>query len=105
MTRDEQEMLLSMLQPLLDSGLISEVMEFVKGGKEATVYRCRGPADGRGGRTRADYFAAKVYRPQKYRRFQNDAAYQDGRVILNARDRRAVKKRSAHGQQVHQGMW
>ena len=100
MTRDEQELLLSMLEPLLESGLISEVMEFVKGGKEATVFRCRA-----GARTRTDFFAAKVYRPEKYRCFRDDAAYQNGRVILDARARRAVKNRSSFGREVHQGLW
>jgi RIO kinase 1 len=100
MTRDEQELLLSMLEPFLDSGLISEVMEFVKGGKEATVFRCRA-----GERTGKKHFAAKVYRPRKYRRFRDDADYQSGRVILDARARRAVKKRSTFGQEVHQGLW
>ena len=41
MTRDEQPILYAMLDSFLDSGVISEVMEFVKGGKEATVFRCR----------------------------------------------------------------
>src|SRR5688572_26071831 len=100
MTRDEQESLLSMLESFLDSGLISEVMEFVKGGKEATVFRCRA-----GGRTGAAFFAAKVYRPQKYRRFRDDADYQNGRVILSSRARRAVQKRTSFGREVHQGLW
>ena len=62
MTRDEQPILLAMLDSFLDSGVISEVMEFVKGGKEATVFRCRA-----GARMKVKYFAAKVYRPRKYR--------------------------------------
>src|SRR4051794_12680196 len=108
MTRDEQVLLLSMLDSFLDSGLISEVLEFVKGGKEATVFRCRAGRSSRdGARNGAGerFFAAKVYRPQKYRRFRDDANYQDGRVILDARARRAAKKNSAFGQQVHQGLW
>jgi RIO kinase 1 len=100
MTRDEQELLLSMLESFVDSGLVAEVMEFVKGGKEATVFRCRA-----GERTGTDFFAAKVYRPQKYRRFRDDADYQNGRVILDARAARAVKKRTAFGREAHQGMW
>ena len=100
MTRDEQELLLSMLDSFLDSGLISEVMEFVRGGKEATVFRCRAGA-GRG----AVYFAAKVYRPRQYRRFRDDGDYQNGRVILSARARRAVNKRTDFGHKVHQGLW
>ena len=103
MTRDEQVLLLSMLDPFLDSGLIGEVMEFVKGGKEATVFRCRA---GRGAGGRGDHFyAAKVYRPRQYRRFRDDADYQSGRVILDSRARRAAKKRSGFGHEVHQRLW
>jgi RIO kinase 1 len=100
MTRDEQVLLLSMLDSFLDSGLISEVMELVRGGKEATVFRCRA-GERRGG----GYLAAKVYRPRRYRRFRDDADYQSGRVILDARARRAAKKRTAFGHEVHQGLW
>src|SRR5688500_17174392 len=87
MTRDKQPILYAMLDSFLDSGVISEVMEFVKAGKEATVFRCRaGSAGGRrGDAPRGEqYYAAKVYRPRKYRRFRNDAPYQNGRVILGA---------------------
>ena len=97
MTRDEQPILYAMLDSFLDSGVISEVMEFVKGGKEATVFRCRA---GNGG-----FVAAKVYRPRKYRRFRNDTPYQNGRVILSSRGRRAVAKRSEFGHEVHQRLW
>jgi len=101
MTRDEQPILYAMLDSFLDSGTISEVMEFVKGGKEATVFRCRAGGDP----SRDKFYAAKVYRPRKYRRFRNDAPYQNGRVILSARARRAVAKRTSFGQEVHQGLW
>src|SRR5688500_4759324 len=116
MTRDEQPILYAMLDSFLDSGVISEVMEFVKGGKEATVFRCRAGAGGARATTgslasashtpaREKFYAAKVYRPRKYRRFRNDAPYQNGRVILSARARRAVAKRTDFGHEVHQGLW
>src|SRR5215471_20761473 len=96
MTRDELPLLLSMLDPFLDSGRITEVVDFLKGGKEATVFRCRA----------GDHFvAAKVYRPRKYRSFRDDGDYQNGRVILGSRARRAVANRSRFGKEVHQGLW
>jgi RIO kinase 1 len=98
MTRDEQVLLLSMLDSFLDSGLISEGVEFVRGGKEATVFRCRGGAGDH-------FYAAKVYRPRQYRRFRDDADYQSGRVVLDARARRAAKKRTGFGHEVHQRLW
>jgi RIO kinase 1 len=109
MTRDEQELLLSMLDGFVDSGLITDQIQFVRGGKEATVFCCRAGKGGTGARRAggggAPCLAAKVYRPRRYRRFRNDADYQDGRVIPDARARRAVKKRSDFGHQVHQGRW
>ena len=58
-------------------------IQFVKGGKEATVFRCRaGNRHYNGGDGAPLYFAAKVYRPRRYRRFRDDADYQSGRVIL-----------------------
>jgi RIO kinase 1 len=105
MTRDEQPILYAMLDSFLDSGVISEVMEFVKGGKEATVFRCRAGAGGGDAAAREKFYAAKVYRPRRYRNFRNDAAYQNGRVILNARTRRAVAKRTEFGQEAHQHRW
>src|SRR6476620_7121564 len=96
MTRDEQPILLSMLDSFLDSGAITEVLEFVKGGKEATVFRCRAGNH---------LVAAKVYRPRKYRNFKDDSDYQNGRVIGDARARRAVKNRSTFGREVQQGRW
>jgi len=101
MTRDEQPILYAMLDSFLDSGVISEVMEFVKGGKEATVFRCRAGGDP----SREKFYAAKVYRPRKYRRFRNDTPYQNGRVILSSRASRAVAKRTEFGHEVHQGLW
>ena len=71
MTRDEQDVLLGLLESFLDDSLITEVLEVVKGGKEATVFRClAAPSKG------ARYFAAKVYRPMERRSFRNDGVYQ-----------------------------
>src|SRR4051794_17237749 len=100
MTRDEHELLLGYLESFLDDSLITEVLEVVKGGKEATVFRCRAAPS-----TRANYFAAKVYRPMERRNFRNDAIYQQGRVIVNRRTRVAFEKGTAFGREVQQGRW
>jgi RIO kinase 1 len=100
MTPLEQEVLLNLLESFLDDSLITEVLEVVQGGKEATVFRCRAaPLTGR------DFVAAKVYRPMERRNFRNDAMYQQGRVILNARTRRAYQKRTDFGRDVQYGRW
>src|SRR5262245_2900745 len=100
MTPLEQEILLGLLESFLDDSLILEVLEVVQGGKEATVFRCRAaPSTGQ------QYFAAKVYRPMERRNFRNDSVYQQGRVILSSRGRRAYKNRTDFGREVQYGLW
>lgn len=100
MTPLEQEVLLDLLESFLDDSLITEVLEIVAGGKEATVFRCRAAES-----TGRDYFAAKVYRPMERRNFRNDTVYQQGRVILNHRTKRAYEKGTDFGKKAQQGMW
>ncbi|MDB5320283.1 MAG: serine protein kinase [Phycisphaerales bacterium] len=102
MSPEEQELLLSSLDGFLDQNVIGEVMEVVRGGKEATVFRCRAGSSSRKG---PGFYAAKVYRAAERRSFRNDQAYQDGRVIGSARVRRAVANRSEFGREVQQHLW
>jgi RIO kinase 1 len=101
MSPEEQELLLSSLDSFLDQNLISEVMEIVRGGKEATVFRCRAGSSRNGHKS----YAAKVYRAAERRSFRNDGAYQDGRVITSGRVRRALASRSEFGCKVQQHLW
>jgi RIO kinase 1 len=109
MSPQEQSTLLSHLENYLDEHLITEILECVRGGKEATVFRCRAGArhdhNGNGNGAPAEFYAAKIYRPQERRSFRNDSAYQNGRVILNHRTRRAVQKKTDFGKAAHQGLW
>lgn len=100
MSPEEQDLLQSSLDGFLDENLIGEVLEPVRGGKEATVFRCR--AGARGGPA---FYAAKVYRPADRRSFRDDAVYRNGRVIGPGRIRRAVKNRTAFGREVAQHLW
>ncbi|MBK9612711.1 hypothetical protein [Candidatus Amarobacter glycogenicus] len=53
------------IQEFLDEALVSEVLNVIKSGKEATVYRCRAdPSLG------VDFAAAKVYHSANHRSFQ-----------------------------------
>jgi RIO kinase 1 len=88
------------LEAFLDEGLIEEVLYLVKSGKEATVHCCRGGRPLGGG-----LVAAKLYRAREQRSFRNDAVYQEGRVILDARARRAVAKKTRFGREAHEGLW
>ena len=110
-SRYEEGWLLSSLRSFYDRGLINDVMALVKGGKEASVYRCQAdPATG------ATVLAAKVYRPRQFRSLSNDSMYRQGRAILNAygqdhdfardaRVARAVGKKTAFGLQVRHTSW
>ena len=70
---------LMMLGHQLEQGLITDVVAIVKGGKEASVYRCQAhPATG------MKWLAAKVYRPRKFRNLRNDKMYRQGRAVLSA---------------------
>lgn len=88
------------LDTFYGDGWITDVLHEVKSGKEATVYCCRAHP-----RTGVDYVAVKVYRSRERRNFRNDAIYQEGRVIGNKRDRRAVKKRTSWGHEVKSALW
>ena len=90
--------------PDLDSffaeGLITEVLYLVKSGKEATVYCCRA-----GESLGVELVAAKIYRAAEHRNFKNDTIYQEGRIVLNQRTRRAMQKKTEHGREAHFGLW
>ncbi len=88
------------IEPLVDDQLIQDVLYPVKSGKEATLYCCSG-----GARANADLVAVKIYKPQQFRAFRNDSAYQEGRVILDRRSARAAAKRTRHGRQVQAALW
>ncbi len=90
----------SVLDDFIDSGLIVGVLGALKPGKEATVYVCEAHPN-----TGAEYFAAKVYRERIYRSFRNDAVYQAGRVIRDARLRRAWENKSEAGREVQFERW
>ena len=108
--RYEAEWLLSSLRTFYDEHLISDVLAQVKGGKEASVYRCSADPT-----TGAALLAAKVYRPRMFRNLRNDKIYRDGRAILTADGRpvkktdhrimRAVGKKTAFGAQVQHTSW
>ncbi len=110
-SRHEQGWLLSSLRTFYDRGLINDVLGSVKGGKEASVYRCQADP-----KTGATLLAAKVYRPTRFRNLRNDSMYRQGRALLNAyghdhdhvRDQRimrAVRKKTEFGRQVRHMSW
>jgi RIO kinase 1 len=88
------------LEGFLDSDWIDEVLYRVKPGKEATVLCCRG-----GPAAPVGLIAAKVYHDREFRGFANDALYQQGRVIVDRRARRAFANKTHFGREVQSRMW
>jgi len=84
------------LQPLLDDGLIDDVVSQLMSGKEAQVFvvRC-------GEHLRC----AKVYKEASKRSFKQAVQYQEGRKVKNSRSARAIGKRSRYGQQEQEQAW
>ncbi len=108
--RWEAVWLLDSLRPFYEQDQISDVEAQIKGGKEASVYRCVAhPSIGEG------LLAAKVYRPRQFRNLRNDKMYREDRPILTADGRpvkrsdhrimRAVGKKTAFGVQVTHTSW
>ena len=84
------------LQPLIDDGVIDEVIRSLKSGKEATVYLVRS-----GTQTRC----AKVYRDMRQRSFQRRAQYQEGRKVRGSRQARAMNKSTRFGRSEQEAAW
>jgi len=90
--------------------LISDVLAMVKGGKEASVYRCLSA-----GPIAAPLVAAKVYRPRQFRNLRNDASYREGRLPLtlsgkplterDQREMRAIAGRTRFGESLRHTSW
>ncbi|MBK8067269.1 MAG: serine protein kinase RIO [Rhodanobacteraceae bacterium] len=84
------------LQPLLDDGLIDEVLLPLKSGKEATVYVVR-----RGD----ERLCAKVFKDMAQRSFQARVQYQEGRQIRGSRQARAINRGSKFGRREQEVAW
>jgi RIO kinase 1 len=84
------------LQPLLEEGIISEVLGRLQSGKEAEVFIVR---------YAERVVAAKVYKDRAQRSFKNKSAYQEGRSVRNSRDQRAIGRRSSFGREAEEDAW
>ena len=107
-SKTERVWLMDSLGSFYDERWFDDVLQVVKGGKEASVYQCKGNAT-----TGTDFVAAKVYRPRMFRALRNDAAYKEGRGLLDedgllVKDHgklKAVHKGSAFGKEVTHTSW
>ena len=84
------------LQPLIDDGVIDEVLRPLKSGKEASVYVIRVGDDIR---------CAKVYKDMAQRSFQQRVQYQEGRKVRGSRQARAIGKATKFGRKEQEAAW
>jgi len=84
------------LVPLIEDGLVDEVLRSLKSGKEATVYVVSSAGEIR---------CAKVYKDAEKRSFRSQTAYQEGRSERNTRRARAIGKGSAYGRKEQENAW
>jgi RIO kinase 1 len=84
------------LQPLVDDGLVDEVIRPLMSGKEADVFivRC-------GSKIRC----AKIYKEALKRSFKKAAQYTEGRKVRNSRRARAMEKGSKFGRKQQEDTW
>jgi len=108
--RFEEGFLRDSVRTFFEQALITDILAQVKGGKEASVYRCVGHQT-----LGVPLVAAKVYRPRQFRNLSNDATYREGRLVLkddgrpvkpnDHRIQRALNKKSNYGVQVAHTSW
>tara|TARA_R110001583_G_scaffold10019_2_gene46765 strand:+ start:3139 stop:3996 length:858 start_codon:yes stop_codon:yes gene_type:complete len=84
------------IQPLVDDGLVDEVISQLMSGKEATVFMVRCGDEIR---------CAKVYKEANKRSFKKAAQYQEGRKSKNSRRARAMEKGSKYGRNQQEQAW
>ncbi|MDD0976313.1 PA4780 family RIO1-like protein kinase [Pseudomonas fontis] len=84
------------IEPLIEDGLVDEVLRPLMSGKEAAVYVVRCGAQLR---------CAKVYKEANKRSFRQAAEYQEGRKVRNSRQARAMAKGSKYGRKEAEEAW
>ena len=84
------------IQPLLEDGLVDDVLRQLKSGKEATVYVVQCGDEIR---------CAKVYKEANQRGFHQAVHYTEGRKVKNSRQARAMEKGSRYGRQEQEAAW
>lgn len=84
------------LEPLVEDGLVDEVLRQLMSGKEATVYVVRCGSDVR---------CAKVYKEANKRSFRQAVVYQEGRKVRGSRQARAMASGSKFGRKEQEEAW
>ena len=84
------------LEPLIEDGVIDDVLRSLKSGKEASVYVVRCGSEIR---------CAKVYKDMGQRSFQARAQYQEGRKVRGSRQARAMGRSTKFGRKEQEAAW
>ena len=84
------------IMPLVESGLVDEVVGRLMSGKEADVFVVRSGSEIR---------CAKVYKEASKRSFKQAVLYQEGRKVRNSRRTRAMEKGSKYGRKQQEETW
>ena len=84
------------IQPLVDDGLVDDVISRLMSGKEADVFVVRCGEEIR---------CAKVYKEAAKRNFKKAVQYTEGRKVKNSRRQRAMEKGSKFGRQEQEKIW
>ncbi len=84
------------LEPLIEDGIIDDVIRSLRSGKEASVYvvRC-------GSQVRC----AKVYKDAGQRSFRKRSQYQEGRKVRGSRQARAMSRNTRFGRAEQETAW
>jgi RIO kinase 1 len=81
------------LEPLIEDGLVDDVIRQLMSGKEAAVFVVRCGDDTR---------CAKVYKEANKRSFRQSVDYTEGRKVKNSREARAMNKGSKYGRKAQE---
>lgn len=84
------------IEPLVEDGIVDDVLRALKSGKEASVYVVRCGREIR---------CAKVYKEANKRGFHKQSLYQEGRKVRNSRQARAMEKGSRYGRREQEDAW
>jgi RIO kinase 1 len=82
--------------PLVEDGLVDEVLRPLMSGKEADVFVVR---------SGTEILCAKVYKEANKRSFKKAVEYQEGRKVRNSRRARAMEKGSKFGRKEQEDVW
>ena len=84
------------IKPLVEDGLVDEVIRPLMSGKEADVFIVRCGTEMR---------CAKIYKEADKRGFKQATQYQEGRKVRNSRRARAMDKGSRFGRKEQEQVW